>query len=156
MKIEIKRLDDAFHLEATNEEGRSVEIDGAEKIGGSNKGMRPMQMLLSSLGGCSAIDVILILKKQRQPVDDIRITITAERQVDQTPSLFEKVHVHFQLYGELSESKVQRAVSLSMDKYCSVARILEKTAKISWSYEIIEGLPRRDAFPKESYGSAKD
>lgn len=136
MKIEIQRLDDAYHLRATNEEGNSVETDGAESIGGSNKGMRPMQMLLASLGSCSSIDVIQFLKKQRQPLEDIQVTLTGVREPDVTPSLFTEVHVHFALFGDLETSKVERAVSLSMEKYCSVARILEKTAKITWDYTI--------------------
>ncbi len=137
MKIEIKRLDDAYHLQATSEEGNTVETDGAVSIGGSNKGMRPMQMLLSSLGSCSSIDVIQFLKKQRQPLEDIRVTITGEREPDKVPSLFTEVHVHFELSGDLDKNKVEKAVSLSMDKYCSVARILEKTAKITWDYTIV-------------------
>lgn len=136
MKIEIKRLDKAFHLQASNENGNTIESDGAESIGGSGKGMRPMQILLSSLGACSSIDVINFLQKQRQPLDDIRITLTGERDPDNVPSLFTEVHVHFELFGDLDEKKVEKAVSLSMEKYCSVARILEKTAKITWDFTI--------------------
>ena len=136
MKIEIQRLDDAYHLQATNEEGNSVETDGATSIGGGNKGMRPMQMLLSSLGSCSSIDVIQLLKKQRQPLEDIRVTITGEREPDKVPSLFTDIHVHYELFGNLDDNKVAKAVSLSMEKYCSVTRILEKTAKITWDYVI--------------------
>ena len=136
MKIEIKRLDQAYHLLASNENGNTVESDGAESIGGSGKGMRPMQMLLSSLGACSTIDVINFLRKQRQPLDDIRITLTGERDPDKVPSLFTDVHVHFELFGNLDEKKVAKALSLSMEKYCSVARILEKTATITWDFSI--------------------
>lgn len=141
MKIEIQRLDDAYHLRATSEEGNHVETDGAEAIGGGNKAMRPMQLLLSSLGSCSSIDVIQFLKKQRQPLDDIRVTVTGEREQDKVPALFTDVHVHYELFGDLDESKVERAVSLSMEKYCSVARILEKTAKITWDYAIHKEVP---------------
>ncbi len=136
MKIEIKRLDKAFHLQATNENGNTIEADGAENIGGSGKGMRPMQMLLSSLGACSAIDVIHFLHKQRQPLDDIRVALTGERDPDHVPSLFTSVHVHFELFGNLDAKRAERAVALSMDKYCSVARILEKTANITWDVTI--------------------
>jgi putative redox protein len=136
MKIEIKRLDDAYHLRSTNEDGNSVETDGSPTIGGGNKAMRPMQMLLASLGSCSSIDVIHFLKKQRQPLEDIRVTVTGEREPDVAPSLFTEVHVHYDLYGDLDENKVTKAVSLSMEKYCSVTRILEKTAKITWDYVI--------------------
>ncbi len=137
MKIEIKRLDDAFHLQAANESGITVESDGAEDIGGHNRGMRPMQMVLSALGSCSAIDVIYLLRKQRQQLDDIRLTVTAEREKGKTPSLFTGIHVHFRLYGPLDEKKVKRAVGLSMEKLCSVKLLLDKTAKITWSWEVL-------------------
>ncbi len=136
MKIELTRLDNAFHIQAMNEAGLTVEADGAESIGGHNKGMRPMQMLLASLGSCSAIDVIHLLRKQRQQLDDISLTITAEREQNKTPSLFTNIHVHYQLFGPLDEKKVQRAVGLSMEKLCSVKKILEKTANITWSWEV--------------------
>lgn len=137
MKIEIKRLDDAFHLQAANESGITVESDGAEDIGGHNRGMRPMQMVLSALGSCSAIDVIYLLRKQRQQLDDIQLTVTAEREKGKTPSLFTGIHVHFRLYGPLDEKKVERAVGLSMEKLCSVKLLLDKTAKITWSWEVL-------------------
>lgn len=136
MKIELKRLDDAFHLQASNEEGRSVETDGSPDIGGQNKAMRPMQLLLAGIGSCSAIDVIHFLKKQRQILEDIQITVTAGRQKDKVPSLFTDIHVFFKLFGSIDEKKAERAVNLSMEKYCSVAKILEKSAVISWEFSI--------------------
>ena len=135
--IEIKRLNDAFHLEAVNEMGNTVHIDAAPDIGGTNQGMRPMQMLLAVLGGCSTIDVISILRKQKQDVKDIRITVTGEREQDAIPSLYKQIHILFKLYGNLDEDKVRKAVSLSVDKYCSVARILEKTANITYDFKIL-------------------
>lgn len=137
MRIDLSRRNDAVHLEATNEAGQTVSIDGAPSVGGENLGMRPMQLLLSALGGCSTIDVIQILKKQRQPLVDIHVRIDGDRQKDATPSLFEKIHVHFTLKGALDEKKVKRAVSLSLEQYCSVAKTLEKTAEITYSFEII-------------------
>ncbi|HMN90226.1 MAG TPA: OsmC family protein [Saprospiraceae bacterium] len=139
MKIEIRRLDQAFHLEARNESGNTIESDAAEDIGGNGKGMRPMQMLLSSLGACSAIDVIHILNRQRQPLQDIRITLDGVRDADNTPSLFTDIHVHFDVYGDLDPNKVDKAVALSMEKYCSVARILEKTARLTWGFAVHPG-----------------
>lgn len=138
MKIELTRLDDAYHMQATNETGNTVETDGSPKVGGSNKAMRPMQMLLSSLGACSSIDVIHLLTKQRQQLDDIKITLTGQRQEGLIPSLFTDIQVHYRLYGDLDEKKVERAVTISGEKLCSVAKIVEKTAKISWSWEIIK------------------
>ncbi len=136
MKIEIRRLDQAFHLQATNESGNTTETDGAAEIGGGGKAMRPMQLLLTSLGSCSTIDVIHFLNKQRQPLQDIRVTLEGEREQDKTPALFTNIHVHFDLYGPLDDRKVTKAIDLSMEKYCSVARIIEKTARITWGYAI--------------------
>lgn len=137
MKIELNRLNDAFHMEAINEQGNKVHIDASPDIGGTNQGMRPMQMLLSAMGGCSAIDVINILKKQKQPLRDIKITVTGEREKDAVPSLFVEVHAHFRLFGEIDEEKAKRAVSLAVEKYCSVANTLAYKAKISHSFEIL-------------------
>lgn len=136
IKIEINRLNDAFHLEAVNEQGKSVHIDASPDIGGTNNGMRPMQLLLAGLGSCSAIDVINILKKQRQPLTDIKVTVTGEREKDVVPSLYTEAHIHFKLFGDLDPEKAQKAVSLAVEKYCSVAKTLEKTAKITYSVEI--------------------
>lgn len=137
MEIHIERLDNAFHLRATNESGNTVETDGSPAIGGSNKGMRPMEMLLSSLGACSSIDVINILNKMHQPLQDIKITLQGEREKDAIPSLFTDIHVKFDLYGDLDVDKAKRAVDMSMEKYCSVTKILEKTAKVTWEANVI-------------------
>ncbi|PZR36762.1 MAG: osmotically inducible protein OsmC [Azospira oryzae] len=137
MKIELNRLNDGFWMEAVNEGGNKVQMDASPETGGHNQGMRPMQLLIAAMGGCSSIDVISILKKQKQDLKDIQITLTAEREKDAVPSLFTEVHAHFKLYGNLDEDKVKKAVSLSLDKYCSVAKTLEKTAKITYSYEIV-------------------
>ena len=137
IKIELNRLNDAFHFAAANENGNTVHIDASPDIGGTNQGMRPMQMLLSAMGGCSAIDIINILKKQKQGLRDMKITVTGERQKDVIPSLFESVHAHYKFYGKLDKDKVDKAISLSINKYCSVSRTIEKTAKITYSFEII-------------------
>ena len=137
MKISLQRINDAFHLEATNEQGKTVQIDGSPAIGGGNLAMRPMQMVLSALGGCSAIDIINILNKQRQPLEDFSIQIEAEREKDKIPSLFTNIHVHYVLKGALKPAKVERAVNLSMEKLCSVKMILDQTAEITWSFEIV-------------------
>lgn len=137
IKIELSRLNDGFHMEAENEQGNTVQMDASPDIGGTNQGMRPMQLLLAAMGGCSSIDVINILKKQKQPLKDIKVTITGEREKDAIPSLYTEVHAHFKLFGNLDPDKAQKAVSLSIDKYCSVAKTLEKTAKITYSIEVI-------------------
>lgn len=132
MKIVLDRVDDAFHFEAKNEDGKIVNIDGAPAIGGHGNGVRPMQLLIMGLGGCSGIDVVLILKKQKQVIEDLQIELDAERHENMEPATFKDIHVTFKFKGELDPKRVKRAVSLSMDKYCSVAKILEESANITY------------------------
>ena len=138
MNIKLRRLNKAYHVRAENETGQTLDLDANPEIGGEDQGLRPMQAVLASLGGCSSIDVISILEKQQQPLEDLEINIEAEREENVTPALFTKVNVHFEFKGKLDPAKVERAVNLSMDKYCSVAKILEKTAQITHSFEIKE------------------
>lgn len=125
MKLELKRLDDTFHFEAISETGNVAFMDGGEDIGGHNKGVRPMQMLLMGLGGCAAIDVVMILKKQKQTIVDFAISIEGHREGSKEPSLWKTIAIHFKLKGNIDLTKAERAVKLSMEKYCSVARTLE-------------------------------
>ena len=136
MQIKIRRLNQASHLEATNEEGLTLQMDGSPDVGGENRAMRPMQILLTSLGGCSAMDIISILKKQRQPLEDIQFTLDGIREESAIPSLFKDIHITYKLFGDLDEEKVRRAIDLSLEQYCSVAKTLEKTAKITYSFKI--------------------
>jgi len=138
MKISIQRLNDAVHMEAKNEDDVTLQMDGTGEIDGVNGGFRPMQMLLAAAGGCSAIDVVGILKKQRQNPDDLKIEVTGERVNVKEYSEFKTINIHFILKGNLDEKKVARAIDLSLTKYCSVSKTLEKTAKITSSFEIVE------------------
>lgn len=138
MEVKINRLNDAYHMQAINEDGCSISLDSSPDLGGMNLGFRPMQLMLAGIGGCSGIDIINILKKQKQPLEDIQITVNGEREKDKIPSLFEKIHILYTLKGKLDENKVKRAIELSLQQYCSVAKILEKTADISYSYKIID------------------
>jgi putative redox protein len=137
IKIELNRLDSDLLMEAVNDFGNKVQMDGSPADGGHDKGFRPMQMLLAAMGGCSTVDVVTILRKQRVELKDIKITVTAEREKNVTPSLYTEVHAHFKLYGDIDEDKAQKAVALSVGKYCSVAKTLEKTAKVTYSVEVI-------------------
>ncbi|MFM9836675.1 MAG: OsmC family protein [Cyclobacteriaceae bacterium] len=137
IKIELNRLDNDLLMEAVNDMGNKVQMDGSPADGGHDKAFRPMQMLLAAMGGCSTVDVVTILRKQREELKDIKITVTAEREKGVTPSLYTEVHAHFRLYGDIDEDKAQKAVALSVGKYCSVAKTLEKTAKVTFSVEVI-------------------
>lgn len=137
MKIELQRINKACHMVAKNEDGNEINIDGAPKVGGEGKGFRPMQLIAAGAGSCSSIDIISILQKQRQPIDDLQVRIDARREEGKVPSLFETIHLHYILTGDLDKNKVEKALELSLQKYCSVVKILEKTAQITYTYEII-------------------
>lgn len=138
MKITLKRLDNAFHFEGVGESNIAVSIDGSKKIGGNDLGARPMELVLMALGSCASMDLISIIKKQRQELANIEIEINGERDYQKTPAVFKKINVHFVLSGKLQNDKIEKAVQLSMEKYCSVSAMLEKTAKINYSFKIIE------------------
>ncbi len=139
MRIELKRLDGDFLFEAKSETGNIALMDAGENIGGHNKGIRPMQMLIMGVGGCSAIDVTLILKKQKQQIDEFAISIDAEREADKEPSLWKTVELHFQSKGKIDKEKAIRAVALSLEKYCSVSKTLELAgAKITYKVSVNE------------------
>lgn len=136
MTINLHRLDQDFHLQATNEDGLTMEFDGGTAIGGHNQGFRPMQTVLAAVGACSSIDVILLLRKQRQGLEGLKIKLDAERR-EEAPRLFTKIHVHYILTGDLDEKKVKRACRLSMEKMCSVSLMLKAGGvEISWSYAL--------------------
>ena len=136
MKIEIDRVNDAFHMQAVGKTGVPINIDASPDIGGVDAGARPMELLLMSLGSCSAVDVLLILKKQRQPVEDIKISIEAERVKDQLPSVFKFINVCFKITGDVDENKLKRAIELSRDKYCSVSAMLHHAVEINYNYQL--------------------
>lgn len=132
MKINVKRLNDKFHMEASNEDGNTIQMDSAPDIGGEGKGMRPRQMLLAALGGCSAIDVLLILRKQKQDILDFNVEVDGQSEKVHDYSLFRDITLHFKIKGSVDYDKVERAVKLSLEKYCSVSKTLEPTAKINY------------------------
>jgi putative redox protein len=136
MEINLARKNKKFHFEAVNTEGQTVGIDANPSIGGEGKGFRPMEMLLVGLGGCSGIDMINVLTKQKEPLDDVKIKITATRRDDEVPAIFKVINIHFDLFGELSVGKVERALDLTFEKYCSVSNIIGRSAEIEFSYSI--------------------
>ena len=136
MQVELVRVDDAFHFEAVGASGVAQHIDGAVNIGGHNAGARPMEMLLMGLASCSAIDVILILQKQKQVIEDFRMTVDGLREKGAVPAPFQKIHVAYKLRGQLDEGRVKRAIDLSMDKYCSATAQFRPTTEITYSFEL--------------------
>jgi putative redox protein len=125
-KIELARVSGDYGFEAGDEYGHTIKMDSSPESGGQNFGVRPMQMLLMGLAGCSAIDVLAILKKQRQEVKDYKMVINGDREAGVEPSLWKDITIEFHLYGDIDPDKAQKAADLSVTKYCSVAATLEK------------------------------
>lgn len=135
MEVQLRRLNDHYLIEASNQDGKSIFFDTNPEIGGVNGGVRPMEGVLMSLASCSSIDVISILKKQKQQIEDYSVKITSER-VDTIPKVFKSIHLEFILKGDIDENKVQKAINLSMEKYCSVTKMLESTVTITTSFKV--------------------
>ncbi len=137
MKVVLERLYGA-QFRGTNEAGQSILLAGAPDIGESEGGLRPMQALLASLAGCSAIDVLHILQKQKHTVDKLDVEVDGER-ADAVPAVFTKIHLRFVAAGDFPLHKLERAVALSADKYCSVSHMLRPTVTITHSAELVGG-----------------
>lgn len=137
MNVRIKWVENALFLGESGS-GHSVVMDGPPENGGRNLGIRPMEMLLLGMGGCTAFDVVHILQKGRHPVTDCIAELSAER-VESIPKVFSKIHVHLIVTGnKLKIPAVERAVQLSAEKFCSASIMLEKTAKITHDFEVKE------------------
>ena len=135
MKARIKWIEGAAML-AESGSGHALVMDGPPDAGGRNLGVRPMEMLLMGMGGCTLFDVLLILRKSRQPVSDCVLELQAERAAED-PKVFTRIHAHFILSGRgLSPKQVERAIRLSAEKYCSASIMLGATAEISHDFEI--------------------
>jgi len=137
IQIELSRVAGEFGFEAKDAAGHTIHIDTSPENGGTNFGVRPMQLLLMGLGGCSGIDIVSILKKQRQQVLGFSMKVEGNRFAGKEPSLWEKIHVVFQLKGDIDPEKARKACELSMDKYCSVAETLRKGGtELSWEVRV--------------------
>lgn len=137
MRARIKWVEGMSFIGET-ESGHALVMDGAPDIGGRNLGPRPMELILIGAGGCSSIDVVLILKKSRQQVSDCVVDISAQR-ADTDPKVFTSIHFHYVVTGKgLKPEQVERAINLSAEKYCSASIMLAKTAQITHDFEIVE------------------
>ncbi|OBS08070.1 OsmC family protein [Acidihalobacter prosperus] len=136
MKARVKWLDHMSFV-GESESGHSVVMDGAPEFGGRNLGVRPMEMLLLGMGGCSSFDVVNILRRGRQAITGCEVHLEAER-ASEEPKVFTRIHAHFVVSGhELSEKRVAQAVQLSAEKYCSASIMLGQTADITHDFEIV-------------------
>ena len=137
MKATVKWAGEAS-FEGRSESGHTVRMDGPPDLGGQNRGPRPMELLLLGMGGCTAFDVVLILRKGRQDISDCVAQIDAER-APTDPKVFTRIHVHFVVTGRgLDPKRVDQAIKLSAEKYCSASIMLAKTAEITHDFETVE------------------
>jgi putative redox protein len=135
--IEVNRVNGDFGFEAEDAFGHKVRFDTSPQTGGENFGVRPMQALLMALGGCSGIDIVSILKKQRQPIEGFRMLIEGEREQGKEATLWTDINIIFELKGKIEPEKAKRACELSIDKYCSVAATLQRAGcTITWDVRI--------------------
>jgi putative redox protein len=140
IKIELERVEGDFGFEAKDANGHTVRLDTSPEGGGTNFGVRPMQMLLMGLGGCSGIDIVNILKKQRQTIDGFSMKIEGEREAGKEPSIWKNMTIVFELTGNIDPEKARRACELSMDKYCSVAETLRRAGgELKWEVRVNQG-----------------
>ena len=131
MKVTLKKVA-AVAFEATAEtSGATVSLDGKADIGGEGRGMRPTELLLSGLGGCAGIDVAHILRRQKEPLEDLTIEVSGVR-TDEPPHRFTSFHLRFVATGDVNEAKLERAVRLSVEKYCTVRNTLDPEAPVTW------------------------
>ncbi len=136
MKAVVKWLDNMSFV-GESESGHSVVMDGPPESGGRNLGVRPMEMVLLGMGGCTAFDVVLILQRQRQEITDCYVELSSER-AEEVPKVFTKIHVHYVVKGKnLDEKRVARAVDMTAEKYCSVSIMLAKSVEVTHDFEII-------------------
>ena len=137
MNISVKWIDGMLMV-GKSESGHAIVMDGPPEIGGENLGVRPMEMLLLGMAGCTMIDVVSTLKKMREDIVDCQTQVSADR-AEEYPKVFTNIHVHFILRGnQLNSSNVDKAIKLSAEKYCSASIMIGKTAIITHDYEIIE------------------
>lgn len=138
-KIELVRIQDDYGFEATDVLGHKVRIDSSPDHGGKDFGVRPMQLLLMGIAGCSAIDVINILKKQKQIVTGYKMVVHGEREPNKEPSLWKNIEIEFHIHGNVDATKANKAAELSINKYCSVAATLQAAgAAIKWKVVVHE------------------
>lgn len=137
MKIYLSRVNKAVRFEATNARGHRVTIEGSRDIGGEDAAPSPTEYLLMSQAGCTAIDIVELLKKMRQKLDHIEVETEGHRAQDQVPKIFKHIHLHYKLYGDIHPLKAEKAISMSIDKYCTISKMIDQVAKITHSFEVI-------------------
>jgi putative redox protein len=137
MRIKLKLLDAGVLFEAETARGHRVRVEGARELGGTDSAPSPMEYLLISQMGCTAIDITEMLRKMRQPLVHLAMDAEAQRAEDQVPRVFNHIHLHYVLYGAVSPEKAARAIDMSVNRYCTVSKMIDRVARITTSFEIL-------------------
>ena len=137
MKITLKRIDNAVLFEASNERGHKVLVEGDHSVGGQDRAPYPTEYLMISQAACTAVDVVELLKKMRQPLSHLEIEAEGKRAQNQVPKIFTGIHLHYKIYGNVSYAKAEKAIQMSIEKYCTVSKMIDQIAAITFSLEII-------------------
>ena len=136
MSLKLNLIEEPFVFEVKNEDGAICLIDGSPEIGGKNKGLRPMQLLASSIAGCASIDILLILRKQKIELTHFSIEIESKR-ADAVPAIYEEVNLIFTVNKEVNKEKLERAIKLTLEKYCSVSSSLKEDINVIFETKFI-------------------
>lgn len=137
IRITMKRVNDGVCMEAVNAAGVTLRLDGTPDVGGVDGGFTPMQSLLAAAGACSVIDIISILKKKRTPARHIEVDIEGDRTFHPSYSEFNRIQLHYRVFGDVPTKQVEQAMELSLGKYCSVIKALEHTAVVEGTFELL-------------------
>lgn len=138
MKIYLRRINDTVLFEAENERGHLARVEGNSAIGGQDSAPSPTEYLMISQAGCTAIDIVELLRKMHQPLRHIELEAEGHRAQDRIPKVFTHIHIHYKLYGHIKPEKAEKAISMSIEKYCTVSKMIDQVARITHSFEIIE------------------
>ncbi len=136
MKITLKRINDAVRFEATNERGHTVLVEGGRNAGGMDEAPAPTELFMMSQAACTAVDIVELLKKMRQPLTHLEIEAEGQRAQDQIPKIFTGIHLHCKIYGNVSHGKADKAIGMSMEKYCTISKMIDQVAKLTYTFEI--------------------
>jgi putative redox protein len=138
MKVFLRKINDRVLFEASNSRGHTINIEGSRDIGGEDSAPSPTELLLMSQAGCTAIDVVELLKKMRQPLEHLEIETEGHRAQDQVPKIFTGIHLHYKIYGDVQPEKADKAISMSIEKYCTISKMIDQVAKLTYSFEVIK------------------
>jgi putative redox protein len=138
MKILLQRVNDTVRFDAVNARGHRVKMEGGTRFGGNDTAPSPMELLLMSQAGCTAMDVVALLKKMNQQLLHIELETEGFRDQGQVPKVFSHIHVHYRLYGTIKAEKAEKAIRMSLEKYCPVSRMINQVCRITHSFEILD------------------